>query len=77
MNMYSYTVGSLTSLSNDVKDALLKSLEREGLLKGEDSDLGGKYIVVVHEPGFFGRLYAKLAGEKKDGGLIITVSKVV
>ncbi len=75
MNMYSMTEADLTANANAVKEAVLRGLEREGLLKGAD-DLATKYAIVIHKKGFLGKLFDKLTGAGDDQ-LAVTFVKIV
>lgn len=67
MNMKSYPMelDDLTRNGNQIKEQLLKSLEREGLLLKPAEEISAKYAVVVSEPTWFGNLFAKLKKDEK------------
>jgi hypothetical protein len=77
--MYSYTTGGVEDLTvkcNLVKEVLLEALERDGLLKKLATEIARDYAVILAEPGWLGRLFRKIAGEK-EGSISIRIMKVV
>jgi hypothetical protein len=62
---YSLDVAGLTEAFNNVKDSLLDTMQRDGIIADAEA-LGGKYIVVVHKKGWFGQAYDKLFGKDDD-----------
>jgi len=78
MKVYSHTVEDMTRDANAVKEAVVFALERDGLLNGRAEDVLSKYVVVLHEKGWLGRLFRRFNGEEDKGeGLAVTVTKVV
>lgn len=69
-------VADLTKNCNLVKEILLSALERDGLLKKPAAEICQDYAVVLAEPGWLGRLFRKVTGEK-DGDLQIRILKSV
>lgn len=67
MKIYNFTDLDLIQTGNDVKNALLHSLEDQGLLKEGISaeDLQKKLVVVIKPKGLFSRLYDRLMGENQ------------
>lgn len=67
MNMKSYPMelDDLTRNGNQIKEQLLKALEREGLLTKPAEEISAKYAVVVSEPSWFGNLFARLKKDEK------------
>jgi hypothetical protein len=77
--MYSVHVSSVPELTkncNVVKEALLEALERDGLLKKPAAEIAQDYAVILAEPGWLGRLFRKVTGEK-DGDLAVRILKSV
>jgi len=75
MDMYSFTPEDLTTTANSVKEVLLDKLERDGLLKQPADDIAKNYVVVMHKPSWFGKLFASMCNTGKNE-LKITVLKV-
>ncbi len=75
MNIYSMTLEDLMRNANIAKDELLGALERDGLLKSTAEEVGEKYAVILYKPGWLGRLFNRLKGEKD--AFRVTVMKVV
>lgn len=65
-----------TANANLVKDILLFSLEKEGLLTKPAQEITESYAIVLHRKGFFGTIIDKLFNFE-DKGLKITIVKLV
>jgi hypothetical protein len=74
MKVYTFDSAELTATANSVKEALLIKLERDGLLKQPGDDIAKNYVVVLHRPSWFGKLFASMCSIGKDE-LRITVLK--
>lgn len=81
MNMniktYELTAGGLMKTSNQVKEILLDSLERDGLLKESAEWIAQRYTIVVTEKGWLGKAFDALLGNKDESGLFICTLKAV
>lgn len=78
MNLYSFDDMELTAQANGIKEQLLDALEREGLLTKPASEIAAQYAVVLHKPGWLGRvLSAVLFKDPKASDMRVDVFKVV
>lgn len=79
MKVYSLTVEEVTRDMNQAKEIFLVALEREGIIeKGMTVTIAGNYSIVISEKGFFGSVWDRVCGRKKDeNGLQIDVVKRV
>ncbi len=66
MNMYSYTELDLQRQANEIKEAALQFLEKEGLLRDSAEDIASKYLFIITKPNCFGYLFDKVFNVKKD-----------
>lgn len=76
MRLYTLDVTDLTTNANKIKEEVLLALERDGLLKKPAAEICTSYAVTMNEPGWFGRLFRKVIGEK-EGSLTIRVMREV
>ncbi len=76
MHVYSMTSDSLTENANVVKEALLARLEKDGHLKTPADELSKQYVALVHEPRWFGRLFASVLAKEDRNNLRVTIGKV-
>jgi hypothetical protein len=60
MTLYSMSIDDMTENANTVKECLLFTLEREGLLKKPATEIAEEYAIVCSKPGWFGTLWKKL-----------------
>ncbi len=66
--VYMYGPAELTETANQVKEILLETLEREGLLaEGTDAQtIAATYAVICYTPGWFGKVWEKVRGTTSD-----------
>ena len=77
MYMYSFQTSDLQAAMNTAKEATIVALEREGLLKKPSDEILRQYVVVINEPGWFGKMYDKLVGIPPEKSFQVNVAKVV
>jgi hypothetical protein len=74
--MYQYTEVQMTELANQAKEQIVFALAGEGLLKGDPEDVAREYVIVLHQRGFFGKMYDKFRGTDKDGTFFAVLKTV-
>lgn len=77
--MYTVMTSSIeetTQNCNVVKEILLEALERDGLLTKPAAEIAQDYAVILAQPGWLGRLFRKVTGEK-DGCWTVRILKSV
>ncbi len=75
MHLYSHTVEDMTKFANQIKEITIAGLEVEGFLKGDVVEtLCSEYVIVLAEPGTFGKIWKKLRCGKKEDKNILTIS---
>ncbi len=73
---YMYTEVQMTELANQAKEQIVFALASEGLLKGDPEDISREYVVVLHQKGFFGKIYDRFRGTDKDGTFFAVLKSV-
>ena len=76
MRVWTLEPHQMQELANNAAFSMMQVLHKDGLLKGDLDKLAGEYVVVLAEPSWFGRMFAKLAG-KKDADIVLYVVKVM
>lgn len=66
LQYYSMDIADMNKNANVVKEAVLFSLEKEGLLKKPAVEIAAEYAIVVSKVGWFGKLWKKLNQDDDD-----------
>jgi hypothetical protein len=75
---YMMDAEELQNFANKVKEILLQRMDAEGHLATGSEELVTKYAVVVHKPGFLGKLLERVQDGKPDPErLTIRIVKIV
>lgn len=78
ISMYSMTDSDMQIFANNVKDLLFNSLSDCGYLSGDPEKLAGEYVIVVHKPGWFGRMFDQIRKmDKLDKGYKMIVLRTI
>ena len=75
---FMFTEGELTNFANHVKDLIAREMYNDRKLNSIE-DLAANYVVVVTQPGWLGKVFAKFRGENLNdtGNLSLTVLKTI
>ncbi len=76
MRMFNMDLEDFQKSANVIKEEVLNALERDGLLKKPVAEIGNQYAVVIAEPAWFGKLFQKLKGDKRDAVRIFVMKDV-
>lgn len=75
MLISSMTDEQLTANANQIKEVIIETLGKKGLLTKTAEEINQTYAVVLHRRGFFGRVIDKMLGVEGDR-LVISVVKI-
>lgn len=73
LKLYKFTETELQTMANEIKDMLLQRLEKAKLLKESMDYIGAKYVFVLHEKGWLGRIFEKYFNRENNEGLAFTI----
>jgi len=77
-DIYSFDAMGLTENANNIKEAVLMAMERNGLLTKPAAEIARDYAVVLHKRGWLGRLFRRICGgEASEDTLAIEIVKKV
>jgi len=77
MYIYTQDAEDVNKHANLIKEVILESLEREGLLKGSAAEVGSRYAVMLHKKGWLGELWDKWFSGIKEGNFKVSFVKIV
>lgn len=64
------------SIANQAAHLMIQTLHRDGIFKHDPDELCKKYVVVLAEPSWFGKIFEKLFGEHKPNTMNIHIAKL-
>lgn len=67
MQFYQMGIEEITGVANDARQLVIGCLLNQGVISPEAAEWAGRHVgVICFRPGFWGRLWDKLVGIKKD-----------